>query len=614
MSKKKSIIDEAIAEYKLIEGALNSNSKEILRSVAKEDITDALTESLREDDFDDEYEISDIDSEGGDTDALPVDGMDSEMGGSEMGVPGMEDSEMGGPDLGADVDALPIGDSPEMGGSEELGIDDMGLDSVEGGLDLGAEEGSVDYEMDMTSASDEDVISLYKKLSGEDEIEVVSPSEVIIKDPVSGSEYNVKLGGGGSMLDQGPMDMAGDLGGEEPVDDLGAEMGGEELGPEMGAEPEADIDISGDELGAEAGEEEVGEPAAEPEESEFDAESDETEVPGGDDDSDDDDDELGESVVYEVELSEDGDDITEDTLIGKTANGKPRTATSDVEQLGGSLPTGDIEGQTAEKDKEITGDNLTGGFVEKANGSGDNHADHIMEKDTIDNAATKDVNSKGGTMPTGNIEGQKAPIVLPEGEEDIAESDEITEEVVEEDAVEEQIAVGMAQQFRQEGTGADKLGQPKGAGAKAYANESVKLKEAANKYNKLLAEAIKIKEESDKIKESLVGFRKMLGETAVFNSNLTYVTKLFLEHSTTSSEKKVILNRFDDEVGTIEESKKLYKAIVSELGNKKPMVEAVENRIVSEQSTSQSTQLNETRAYVDPSQSRIMDLINRTKR
>ena len=44
------------------------------------------------------------------------------------------------------------------------------------------------------------------------------------------------------------------------------------------------------------------------------------------------------------------------------------------------------------------------------------------------------------------------------------------------------------------------------------------------------------------------------------------------------------------------------------------MVESVESRIMSEQSTSQSTQLNETRTYVDPAQSRIMDLINRTKR
>ena len=206
MNRKNSIIEEAIKEYKLIEGALNSNSKEILRAVAKEDITEALNESLREDDFDDEYEISDIDSEGGDIDALPVDGAE----------PGMEDSEMGGLDMGDDVDALPVGDSPELGGSEELGIDDMGLDSVEGGLDLGADEGSVDYEMDMTSASDEDVISVYKKLSGEDEIEVVSDNEVIIKDQVSGAEYNVKMGG--SILDQGEMGVDGEFNDEPEMD------------------------------------------------------------------------------------------------------------------------------------------------------------------------------------------------------------------------------------------------------------------------------------------------------------------------------------------------------------------------------------------------------------
>ena len=105
----------------------------------------------------------------------------------------------------------------------------------------------------------------------------------------------------------------------------------------------------------------------------------------------------------------------------------------------------------------------------------------------------------------------------------------------------------------------------------------------------------------------------MLGETAVFNSNLTYVTKLFLEHSTTGGEKKQILDRFDNEVSTLEESKKLYKNIVSELGSKTPLAESVENKIVSERATSQSSQLNETKVYVDPAQSRIIDLMNRTK-
>ena len=234
----------------------------------------------------------------------------------------------------------------------------------------------------------------------------------------------------------------------------------------------------------------------------------------------------------------------------------------------------EVRYQTAEKDKEITGDNLTGGFVEKANGSGDNHAPHIME----------DV---------------------------VEESDAIEEEIVEEeDTIEEKIQVGKGRNVTNNKT------EIVGAGGKAnnVKAPNVTVAETAKKYNALLAEAKKLKAENEMFRTSLKGFRKMLGETAVFNSNLTYVTKLFLEHSTTGSEKKQILDRFDNEVSTLEESKKLYKNIVSELGSKTPISESVENKFVSSKSTSQSAQLNETKLYVDPAQARILDLMKRTNK
>jgi hypothetical protein len=181
------------------------------------------------------------------------------------------------------------------------------------------------------------------------------------------------------------------------------------------------------------------------------------------------------------------------------------------------------------------------------------------------------------------------------------------EDVVEgEEAIDEKISTNRVRTNQAGGDLTDIAG-PGGKAGRTVEN-------IAKKYNALLAEAKKIKAENDMFRTSLIGFRKMLGETAVFNSNLTYVTKLFLEHSTTKTEKQQILERFDNEVGTIEESKKLYKNIVSELRTKKPIAETVQNKIVSERSTSQSTQINERKVYVDPAQARIMDLINRTKR
>jgi hypothetical protein len=287
---------------------------------------------------------------------------------------------------------------------------------------------------------------------------------------------------------------------------------------------------------------------------------------------------LGEAVVYEIELSDDDDDINEETAIGKTANGKPRTATSDVTSKGGNLPSGEIEGQKAPLDSD-SGDNLDGCFTQDRNGSGDAHAPHVME-----------------------------------GEDEIEESEELSEETEE---LEEKIQVGKGRNVTNNKTDIE------GAGGKANnvkapnvtANESVMSKKLANaikKYNSLLSEAKNYKKENDMFRSSLKDFRKSITETAVFNTNLTHATKLFLEHSTTSEEKKNILSRFDDEVGTIEESKKLYKAISSELGNKKPMTESIENKFVSDKTSSQSTQLNETTTYIDPAQSRVLDLIRRT--
>jgi hypothetical protein len=594
MEGKKSIIEETLADFELIENQFNSNTKEILRSVSKEEITSTLNESLREDDFDDEYDISDVGSDDGDVDALPV---DAPMGGGDEELPVDGGDELG---LGGDSE-LPIDGGDELG----LGAEpELGLDAADGDLGLGADIGSDDYEMDMTGASDEDVISVYKKLSGEDEIEVVSPSEVIITDPVSGAEYNVKLGGG-SMIDQGEMGIDGELGGEpslEPEIDAEPELGlgADDAAPIDGidAEPEAiEEPVGGEPAGEEAPEGPEGPEAPEEEEEEEEEEN------------------FGESVVYEVELSEEAEEVAEDIIRGKGHDKELVTATppntGDIE--GQTAPThdgtkavkpgsggegeqsvtqngpntGDIEGQTAPNDSD-SGDNLVGGFKDDGQtGTGDNHAKHIMEDEAVEESTDTSVE-------------ESAEVV-----DESAET--VDEEVVEEDAIEEKIAsgIGMSIGKHRNQSGPASIGAPDGPGAK--------VENVVKKYNALLAEAKKIKEENVMFRNSLKGFRKMLGETAVFNSNLTYVTKLFLEHSTTTDEKQNILERFDNEVVTIEESKRLYKSIVSEMRAKKPIMEAVENKIISEQSSGQSTQLNETKVYVDPAQRRIMDLINRTK-
>ena len=138
--------------------------------------------------------------------------------------------------------------------------------------------------------------------------------------------------------------------------------------------------------------------------------------------------------------------------------------------------------------------------------------------------------------------------------------------------------------------------------------------ESVNKYNTLLTEAKELRGKNEEYKQALKQFRTMLAETVVFNSNLTYVTKLFMEHSTTKEEKQEILKRFDNEVSTLKESKRLYKSIASELTSRKPMNESVERKFNNEVSSGMSKQLNESTAYIDKETQRIKDLMSRVEK
>lgn len=149
MADKKSILEEALLDINNIQNALNANTKEILRSVAKEEINGVVKESL----LDEVYEEEELEIE-------PALGGEEEEEPTEDAMADIENSE----------------EEPEM--DSELGMDtDV----------LGGEE------MDMTSASDDDVIAIYKKMSGEDEIEIVGDEiHLNITEP---GEYVVKMDG-----------------------------------------------------------------------------------------------------------------------------------------------------------------------------------------------------------------------------------------------------------------------------------------------------------------------------------------------------------------------------------------------------------------------------------
>jgi hypothetical protein len=121
-----------------------------------------------------------------------------------------------------------------------------------------------------------------------------------------------------------------------------------------------------------------------------------------------------------------------------------------------------------------------------------------------------------------------------------------------------------------------------------------------------------LREKNEEYRKALNVFREKLNEVAIFNSNLAYATRLFTEHSTTKKEKINILRRFDD-VETLKESKNLYKSIKDELNtvDTKSINESVATKLNKSVSTGSSTTLIESKTYENPQFLRMKDLMGK---
>ena len=218
MADKKSIIEEALLDINNIQNALNANTKEILRSVAKEEINGVVKESL----MDEVYEEEDLE----DAEDLALEPMADETGDEES-----EDDMLDDIESSDEVE-------PEMGSEVGMDTDVLGGD-----------------EIDMTGASDEDVIAIYKKLSGEDEIEIVGDEiHMNITEP---GEYVVKLDGN-APSEESEEELDLEPAGDESFDDEDADDVEYEI--EMDDESEeGDEDESEESEEGEEGESEEGE-------------------------------------------------------------------------------------------------------------------------------------------------------------------------------------------------------------------------------------------------------------------------------------------------------------------------------------------------------------------
>ena len=166
-------------------------------------------------------------------------------------------------------------------------------------------------------------------------------------------------------------------------------------------------------------------------------------------------------------------------------------------------------------------------------------------------------------------------------------------------------------------TRANKVGNRKGS------NQNVNRQEIRQRPNTRVNESRNnqevqlLREKNEEYRKALDVFRTKLNEVAVFNSNLAYATRLFTEHSTTKQEKINILRRFDN-VESLKESKNLYRSIKNELStgsssSEQKINESIERTVNRSVETGSSVNLIESKTYENPQFLRMKDLMGKIK-
>ena len=154
---KKSTVEDALIQIKNVEEVINKNAQGILASTMKEEISSLVKESLKEQDEIEEPETLDVDDE------------ETVIDDTEMDDEDMEDIDMDGEEMD-DVEMIDFDD--ETGGVDEFSMDDETID--------------------MTGASDAEVLKVFKAMSDSDGI-VVTKNDNIISLNDGDNEYMIKI-------------------------------------------------------------------------------------------------------------------------------------------------------------------------------------------------------------------------------------------------------------------------------------------------------------------------------------------------------------------------------------------------------------------------------------
>ena len=550
MQENKSIVEEALIQMRNVEEAIAQNAKGILASTMKEEISQLVKESLSEQEEEDEVELD----------------LDTEM----------------------DMDS----DEEEM----DMDVDNEDEDEIEMDLDA-SDDFDSEEPIDLTGASDDEILKIFKAMGEEDGIIVKKDGDDIhITDNNQDAEYLVKLGESEEMEES----MDDELDEEDMELDMDSEMGSD-----MGAD--ADIDMIVNKL--------------------FDGDSHLEE-------DEDEDDEMDE-IVYEIEMD---DEMAEDDDIDPMGGMSIDVDSEMGEQSMDSELDIEMESEMYEEDEmEESYDHKKVGVKEakmamKPKGIGMGKPDFKYDGETEYKSPKK---MKQGTKGVGmgkpkfeykkgeNMVGKAKKVETKEGQgyddrEDeklsmkhgkIADKKLDSTKSRRDDAKFEKEETKEAARTYGFGSKDGSRGLRKGI----TNNRNYVYGKGGVQKESVEEEVKQLREKNEEYRKALNIFRSKLNEVAIFNSNLAYATRLFTEHSTTKKEKINILRRFDG-VESLKESKNLYKTLKDELGHvetpSKSINESV-GKIDKVVTTGSSATLMENKTYEAPQFLRIKDLMSK---
>jgi hypothetical protein len=531
MQENKSLVQEALIQMKNVEEAIAENAKGILASTMKEEINQLVKESLSEQD-EDEVDI-DVDMD--------------------------DDTE----DVDVDMDA-----------DNE---DDMDMD-----LDLDMDMDSEESPIDLTDASDEEILKVFKAMGEEDGIIVKRDGDDIhLTDSDTDEEYLVKLG---ESEEDTNLDETMNV---DEIDemDIDTEDVINAIFSKDGDASDIEVDQDEDEVMYEI-------EFDEEEEEDLDEEEDDDMMEQEDDDMmEQEDDDMMEEDDEDM-MEEDDEDLDESYNQRRTV----REAKSTVKPKGVGIGSGP---------KFTYKDKAAGGFKEdkkqgpKSVGTG--KAKFEYKKGANMEGKSKVVKAETKEGDYGMNKGDMSKTVKGDKDYTTKKGDTLKRKAFEKEETKEAARTyGMGSK---EGRGLRK-GITNNRNY-VYGNSGVKVESTQEEVNML-------REKNEEYRKALNVFREKLNEVAIFNSNLAYATRLFTEHSTTKKEKINILRRFDD-VETLKESKNLYQSIKGELskGETKSMNESVETKLTKQVTSGSSTTLIESKTYENPQFMRMKDLMSK---